>query len=310
MTCWVCSGSKRVWLEDSLVRVEVCRACGHLFIEHLPARATEKAQDYHAECGLDSLLQSLFATRERQAHAIVNVLRRLGVHDRLLDYGCGRGIFLKVASVEGFLELAGADNSKLATDWLRSSGFSAVDVDPASIGLALVSNAGLPFVPRAISFLDVIEHFPGDLVETFRPWIRDLPPQTELLVFKVPVRQGILFRAAHWLHTAGVPGPLRQLFQVGSLYPHLQYFSHRSLSLFCQRLGLTVVEVWDDPDFEPATLGARAPALQRLPEVPVQWMSGAVARVAKTLKACDSRAVFARRLATTSARDDARNPRD
>ena len=54
----------------------------------------------------------------------------------------------------------------------------------------------LPFAPRAITLLDVIEHFPGDLATRLRPWVDSLPARVERIAIKVPVRDGLLFSMA------------------------------------------------------------------------------------------------------------------
>lgn len=292
-TCWICGNSLKLRIRTDDLTVHACRGCGHQLAEHAPARAA--GQDYHLSYDQDAFLQSLRATRERQARQIVTRLDSLGVTDRVLDYGCGRGFFLAVAQQMGFHQLAGADTSPLAVDWLRQAGLAALPIAPNRADLVPLVDAGLPFAPDAISFLDVVEHFPGDLFALFDPWLKQLPAAVRYLVIKVPINQGLLFRTSRVAQTLGLPGPLRQLYQVGSTPPHHQYFSRQSLAKFCAKLGLTVEAVWDDQDFEPASLSARVAVLRRLPAAPGRWAGVALAGAARLLQACDTRVVFARR---------------
>lgn len=301
MNCWACGGKRQQWLKDVHLVVEECSDCGHLFATHETPRDDER--DYHLAYNQEAFLESLRATRERQARALVGNMKRRGIDDRFLDYGSGRGFFLAIAREMGIRQLAGADTSPLAVQWLQTSGLASLQIDPSTEGLVPLSTAGFPFVPRVVTFLDVIEHFPGDLLEVFGPWIRDLDPGVEYLAFKVPMREGLLFRTARLLWSLGVPGPLRQLFQVGSVAPHLQYFSQRSLSKFCEKLGFSIIECWDDPDFEPASLSGRVATLRRLPAPPVEWMGKVLVRAAVAGGVCDSRVVLSQRRSDNTPRD-------
>jgi hypothetical protein len=124
----------------------------------------------------------------------------------------------------------------------------------------------LQFPPTVLTLLDVVEHFPVEgftsrlarLFDTLRPTLK-------WVVIKVPVSDGMLFRTASIASRVGLHGPLHQLFQVGTTPPHRHYFSRGSLRLLTERLGLQMVELLADPDFEPEALADRIHLLRSAP---------------------------------------------
>jgi hypothetical protein len=116
----------------------------------------------------------------------------------------------------------------------------------------------LSFSPRVVTLLDVIEHLPSDgIVRFLRSVIQDLGAALELLVIKVPVANGLLYKIARMAAAVGLPGPLSQLYQAGTWPPHRSYFTVGSMTTLLRGLGLEVVERLDDLDFEPELLPAR-----------------------------------------------------
>jgi hypothetical protein len=145
--------------------------------------------------------------------------------------------------------------------------------------------ASLSFSPRVVSLLDVVEHFPGDSVAKLFHDLASALPQLEWVVVKVPISSGILFRVAHALR-AKVPGPYRQLFQVGTFPPHYHYFTLRSLKRLLESTGYEVARVVKDADVD--NVFHRIEALASLP-------GGGLAARAIRLFPADSAIAFARR---------------
>jgi SAM-dependent methyltransferase len=257
--CWVCGGrTRRFWQNPSFESV-ACRRCGHIVAAHrrLPDAETS---DYHLGYEQHDFVAALGATRRRQAARLLDALGSLAAPPRsLFDFGCGRGFLLEVAQARGGLGLAGGDVSKLALELLVARGLPALELD-AELPFEKLALTELPFVPEVITFLDVIEHFSGDLAERLGRWLQGLPPEVRLIVLKVPVRDGLLFSLADLARRAGAGGFARQLFQSGTYPPHYQYFSRRSLDALVRRLGLSELAVLDDLDFEPGELGRRLSA--------------------------------------------------
>ena len=289
--CWVCGGRISRYLELGSVTIDSCQDCEHLTVTH-PLRE-EPGPDYHLAYDQTKFLGALEATRRRQARDILAVLARHGADSAILDYGCGRGFFLEACVAAGLRGLAGVDTSDLAVSHVRELGLQGIRLE-ADDSL-LWDTTAMAFVPRTITFLDVIEHFPDDMVATFSSWLARLPRQTRFFLFKVPCRDGVLFRTSRCLARIGVTGPIKQLFQIGTSPPHLQYFSSRSLRLFVKNLGLTVAEEWGDPDVEPGKLHNRAPSISMLPPIVVSSAASLVIGCGRTIGCLDSRIVLAAR---------------
>jgi hypothetical protein len=173
--------------------------------------------------------------------------------------------------------VAGLDTSAMAVDAAIQRGFEAhllPDDEKQASGRSFP--AGLSFTPRILMLLDVLEHFPSDqVVSALADLVRASQASLELVVVKVPVADGILFRAARAIARLGACGPLEQLYQYGTWPPHFSYFSRRSLRLLLHRAGLRLVREFGDADFEPESLSRRVQALGRFPTVsarPLSWL--------------------------------------
>jgi SAM-dependent methyltransferase len=287
--CWVCGGRISRYLELGPVTIDSCPNCGHLTVTHPPVRET--CPDYHLAYDQTKFLSALQATRRRQAKGIMAVLSRHGADSAILDYGCGRGFFLEACMAAGLRALAGADTSDLAVSHLRELGLEGIRLQGKD---SLLSDmTAFSFVPTTITFLDVIEHFPDDMVATFSSWLAKLPRQTRFFLFKVPCRDGVLFRTSRCLAWLGASGPIKQLVQIGTFPPHLQYFSSRSLRCFVENLGLAILEEWGDPDVEPDQLRNRAPSLKAFPPALVSSTASLIIGCGRTVGCLDSRIVLA-----------------
>jgi SAM-dependent methyltransferase len=253
--CWVCGQETRAtWRARSVdLNVVECTSCAHLQAVHA---SIDSAPDYHLNYDQGDFVASLGVTRKRQAERILNALQASGPVDSLLDFGCGRGWFLAAAKARGVERIVGADVSDVALDLLRQQGILTVKLDDEQPFERLTFSA-LGFVPETICFLDVIEHFRGDLTQRLRPWFAALPSSVRRVVIKVPVRDGLLFGIANMARRVGIEGPARQLFQYGTFPPHYQYFSRNSLERFVSELGFKRLAVLDDLDFEPELLAGR-----------------------------------------------------
>jgi hypothetical protein len=273
------------------VKIHACRHCDHLTALHPPA--SECLADYHLAYDQTTFLKALEVTRQRQARDIIAGLTRHAAASTILDYGCGRGFFLAECRSAGLPGYAGADTSDLAVSHLQQEGFESIRLQPD--GSLQADFSVLSFVPRTIVFLDVIEHFPDNMVTTFTRWLARLPEQTRTFVFKVPCRNGVFFRTSRFMARLGIRGPIKQLFQLETSPPHLQYFSSKSLRLFLQKLGLTILEEWGDPDVEPKQLGNRATSTKLLPRALVSAGASLMVGCGKALGQLDSRIVLAAR---------------
>jgi SAM-dependent methyltransferase len=292
--CWVCGGpTGRFWTNPEFEAM-ACGRCGHLLATHRRNPSAENT-DYHLMYDQRDFVAALGATRRRQASRILDALGALAAPPRsLFDFGCGRGFFLEVAAQRGGLALAGGDVSQLALDGLARAGVAALALD-AELPFETLDLSKLPFIPEVITFLDVIEHFPGDLGARLGPFVRGLPANVRFIVFKVPVRDGLLFSLADLARRAGVEGLGRQLFQSGTYPPHYQYFTRRSLDALISALGLSARVVLDDLDFEPEQLGRRLTSKGRAIQALAAFCGRSLGAAARATGRADSRIVIAQR---------------
>ena len=292
--CWLCqSAVQQEWHHPlSGLRVLLCPTCGHRTASHGTNEAS--VEDYHLAYDQHTFLSSLATTRERQAREIVAALRANGMSQGLFDYGCGRAFLVKEALRVGFRGVGGGDSSPLALRCLRDLGVTALPL-PTDGSLVPLSEKELGFTPKVVAFLDVIEHFEGDLLSMLRCWLHELPASVEAVVLKVPVSDGVLFRIASSLARLGVDGPLRQLHQVGTSPPHYQYFCRTSVRLLVRSLGMDVVQAWDDLEFEPGSLHERVAMLRTVPRPLSGALGRALATVATNLGRADSHVIIASR---------------
>ena len=267
LPCPVC-GSTQLSRGFSTRRLTVwrCPVCHHEIADH--PNPANSAADYHEQYDQGGFLSSLATTRRRQAALIVALIRRhLPSADGLMDFGAGRGWFLEACRDAGFHALAGADTSELAVRSLVERQFAAIALSPTGADYAAVLRT-LPFRPRVLTMLDVVEHLqPDQLRDVLDNVLEGMRPDLELVVIKVPDAGGLFYRGARLLVRAGIAEPIEQLYQVGTDPPHFNYFNHGSMRRLLESLGLTFLEVTGDRDFEPESLGQRARALARIPAV-------------------------------------------
>lgn len=260
--CPICrEGHLRRDIHTWRVAVRRCPQCGHRVATH---ELTEITEDYHEQYEQGAFLESLAITRGRQAETILALLRRLlQTADDVLDYGAGRGWFLDACRRAG-MRVAGADTSTEAVSSLRARGIPAFVVPVSardSLGLSR-----LPFRPRVLTLLDVVEHLPPECVsDALGRLLWEIGPQLELVVIKVPVADGFLYRVSRALASASVYGPIEQLYQVGTFPPHFSYFTRASMRRLIDRHAMSVVGEAGLSEIDRETAQGRVASLRRLP---------------------------------------------
>jgi hypothetical protein len=262
--------------------IDRCPRCGHRVAAHRSTSA-RPALDYHRQYDEGEFLGSLATTRRSQAKAILELIHgQAAGADAVLDLGAGRGWFLEEARASGVASLAGADTSSDAVTGLRERGIEGLLIpEPTESGWKLGFDE-LSFRPRILMLLDVIEHFSAErLLSMFGEIVDQLRPELEIVVVKVPVADGLLYRTARLLARAGMSAPLEQLYQVGTYPPHWSYFTRRSLTQLLSTHGWRVVDGIGLLEFDPATFGSRVAALRRAPRLATRSLGAAAAFVAE-----------------------------
>jgi SAM-dependent methyltransferase len=279
--CPICQGTLQPLSVMPRLKTARCPRCGHRVATH--ESETASTLDYHRQYDQGVFLDSLRATRKRQAECIIKAIRRaLPDCDQVLDYGAGRGWFLDACRDAGMREVAAADTSAMAVEAARARGIAGLLVNDDGSDLDV---AALPFAPRVLTLLDVIEHFPPtELRPRIDALLRALP-SVQIVVVKVPVSSGPLHASATLMARIGLGGALEQLYQVGTNPPHFNYFSRSSLRRLLKQCGLTPIEMFGDLDFEPRLLPDRVHLLRGLPGAvkwPISWLAVAICRLLPT----------------------------
>jgi hypothetical protein len=284
-SCPICQvGDLKPDVGTSRFAVRRCTRCRHRVATHAPAKID---RDYHEQYEQGAFLESLAATRTHQADTILDLIRRLlPSGDDLLDYGAGRGWFLEACRRAGMSQVAGADTSRDAMASLEARGVPAVVVPmsaDASFGLDR-----LPFRPRILTLLDVVEHFPPEQVCAFLGrLLREIGPQLQLVVIKVPVADGFLYSVSRALASGLIRGPIEQLYQVGTFPPHFNYFTRASMRRLIDLHAMKILAEVGICEIGPETAQNRVASLRRLPR-PVARAAGATLSLLAGLASKDS----------------------
>ena len=221
--CQCCDGLLESVLSTPEIVLLRCRSCGTWAARHLTDAAP--ADVWRGETVTPEYLEALLERRQRQAHAIVAQLLPFRGRGRFLDYGCGHGLFLRTLLGAGF-DAYGCDLSPSVVD---------------SFGPELRPRVSLAAGPWALPgerfetlcMLDVLEHC--DAPRAFVSGLREAG--VGLLIVKVPVASGPLFRLAEALARVDRTGSLKHLFLVGESAPNLSYFSAPGLMRLFERCG-------------------------------------------------------------------------
>lgn len=229
MSCPLCRGPSRPKVAPWTFH---CGACDHWFCNS-EAELGFEDERFFATCGdYDDPLGHLEIVRRRNFATLLNVLGVLGIKNgRILDVGCGSGLFLHMAAGRGFTPL-GVEPKERMVKAARNRG---VDVRIGLFPAVLKPNERF----HAIFFNDVLEHI-GPAAETLAACKQYLEPGG-LVVVNVPDSHGLFFRVASLAYRLGVTGPYERLWQRMFYTPHLHYFSRGSLTLLAKNEGFRIV---------------------------------------------------------------------
>ena len=252
---------KKIFRDDFALVYE-CINCKTLTIEHLNIDKKETIKDYYSNEFYNqiTLENSLLSTRKRQALRILDFISKISKKNlELIDYGCGKGVFLKEAHKLGYKKLIGVESSIKSIDTLKK--------EFRMIGVKFQNNK-IKFKTkikdlnksntRVFIALDVIEHFSKSNLINWLESILEEFSFPRYLVIKVPSRKGFLFKIAYFLAKHKIAKkPLHQLLQIGTYPPHFLYFSKKGLINLFSRLNYKAVYEINDLDYEISSFGSR-----------------------------------------------------
>ncbi|HEV7590435.1 MAG TPA: class I SAM-dependent methyltransferase [Longimicrobium sp.] len=230
--------------------VQECAACTHRFLPTGDAEQREIEASYgsgYAGFRPDPVFEATIRreVRERLAPALPR-------DARVLDVGCGNGVFLSAITAEGY-PARGVDVSEESARLCRERGLD------ARAGDFLTMPLDGPY--DAVTFWDVMEHLrePAAFLERAR---EALAPGGAL-VLKIPgFERGVFYPIAAVPRLAGA--------MLGAP-SHIQYFNRRSLEALLARTGFGAVEWF--PSFAFRSPPRPRNPLRRAVVAAVRWMA-------------------------------------
>lgn len=218
--CPVCKGEIRSVLFSKFT-IDICRcsACGHGYASQVPANVSDVYSD------ANYLDQSLEATnseaeyrKKRFYDERVTLIKQFCDGNRLLDVGCGTGLFLEVAKKQGF-EVYGQELGKGMAEWTRTTFSIPVWDEPVE-----QIDTGVRF--DAITIFDVIEH------------VTD-PVMFVLAVKRLLADNGVIIVLTPNLDSCAL-SIMKEKSQIVCPPSHLQYFTMASMKEMARRTDLAL----------------------------------------------------------------------
>jgi SAM-dependent methyltransferase len=210
-----------------------CRVCDYWGSSLQPVTENLKKDDFltgHDDG--DNPISYLDELRIRNFETILESLACLEPKPlRLLEVGCGSGLFLECAEKRGFAASGIEAYAAMAAHGIRKGRRIQVGLFPD----CLDSQARFD----GIVFNDVFEHLP-DAPNILRLCWQHLNPGG-VLVINLPNSRGLFFRIARLSCWVGCRGPWERLWQKMFFTPHLHYFSARSLQTLCTTFGFVPI---------------------------------------------------------------------
>lgn len=251
-----------------------CRRCGLARGEH---RLQSADADHFRGLDAERYLRSVGATRLRSYDKLLAEVQPFVASGTWLDVGCSYGWLLERVAAAGF-EPLGLEPSPAAAAEARTLGLNVIDgFFPADLPANIQ--------PSVISFMDVLEHLP-DPVAALRAAKQQLAPGG-VVVVQVPDQACLLYRLAEVMcrATGGRSAfALKRLWLVGFDFPHLYYFTRRTLAAAMTAAGMQVKRTFRSP------IGSPREALDRVAYAsagPIQLKDRCVALAVAGIQAMD-----------------------
>ncbi|MBI2439805.1 MAG: class I SAM-dependent methyltransferase [Lentisphaerae bacterium] len=233
-TCRLCSGTDFVPYRNGVYGkdIYICNNCQFVFTNPQP-EPRELSARYGAEYYQPWLRPAQRRRREKlweRRLAIVKSLRPCG---KLLDVGCGEGLFLHCARQAGFC-VAGVEISEFAAAYAKKE--FGLNIQQTTLEEADWS----PKTFDIITFWHTLEHlpFPDSSLQKAGQLLK---PDGRLIV-AVPNVNNIIEQGFYRL----VKGHYFPIYTAGAKEPHLYHFSATTLKLLLEKCGFQVVAIGAD----------------------------------------------------------------
>jgi 2-polyprenyl-3-methyl-5-hydroxy-6-metoxy-1,4-benzoquinol methylase len=241
--CKICNSTERK-LRYSIGYYDVveCNNCGVIFLDLYRDFDISKlySSDYYLEreeyylknCIVDPScrIENPNILDFRKGLNFIESFKKTG---RLLDVGCGIGIFLFMAKEKGW-DVFGIDVSDYAANFAKER--FGIDCFVGSLKKANFPDNHFD----VITLWDVIEHFENPLEELEE--IRRILSDDGVILFDTPNVESLMRQIAHWIYvlTGGIfKYPVKKLYH----HFHLYYYSPRTLRMLLDKAGFEIIEM-------------------------------------------------------------------
>lgn len=246
MKCKVC-GSKEIYNKFSLNDFDVlqCKKCNLAFLSQIPTKEELKelySSNYYLE-RKEYYFKNIITNPESGKYndnikAFSSGLKKLNSlkphKGKLLDIGCGLGVFLHMAKTDGW-DTFGTDISPYAVSYAREK--LGLEVYRSySLGKAVLNSDSFDVV----TLWDSLEHFP-DPAAQFKKIYRILK-NDGLVMLDIPNETALLRVISRFLYTATrgfFTYPVKKLYH----QYHLFYFSQQAIETLLKAEGFEIVSI-------------------------------------------------------------------
>lgn len=225
MICPLCGSDSRIVWKELPYRAYRCRICTTIFLDSIPAdNRVSYGREYFESWYLHARRKRVACFRKYLA--AINTIRG-GRKGRVLDVGCGIGIFLGVAQADGW-DVIGQDTSEFAATLCRMNGFKVLCEPLDTLSLPEGSF-------DMITMWDVIAHL--DNPASYLSSVRRLLSDGGLFVIKTPHHPLLLFQFADFL---SFTGRSRSILHVPAQLFHFTPYAMRNV---LSRFGFRVKKI-------------------------------------------------------------------
>lgn len=232
--CILCNGSNSSVIEDCEggYKVLKCLGCGFVYVDPIPRK--ESLKKAYSDEYYTPWLENQRKKRRKMWKKRVKILNNFsGWKGKLLDVGCGEGLFLEVAQKDGW-NVTGTEFSPFAAKYGRGK-----------LGLNIhqgeLSDIGFPAKTfDAITMWHVLEHTINPLVilEEIRRILKD----GGVFILAIPNLNNIL---SQWTYKL-VKGKRMHLFDPSDRELHLYHFTPETIRLALEKTGFKVKKIIPD----------------------------------------------------------------
>jgi 2-polyprenyl-3-methyl-5-hydroxy-6-metoxy-1,4-benzoquinol methylase len=232
--CILCNGSNSSVIEDCEggYKVLKCLGCGLVYVDPIPRKESLKkaySGEYYTPWLENQRTQRIKMWKSR-LQTLNSFARRKG---KLLDVGCGEGLFLELASKNGW-NIAGTEISPFAVTYGKGR-----------LGLNILQgeliNIGFPDNKfDAVTMWHVLEHTTNPLV--ILKEIRRILKDDGVFILAIPNLNNIL---SQWTYRL-VKGKKMHLFDPSDRELHLYHFTPETIRLALEKTGFNVEKIVSD----------------------------------------------------------------